>query len=254
MRATQRWTSSQLGLPAHATFRCLLELPDGGLAAGSDYGLVLRQRGTWAPFPFPRGARREARRVESLALHEGSLVVVSARNQYVWPFSGTARGTGFPRDAYKADIELRAVFSHPDGRLLRAWRTHLDGGEGPGEIISFATDGERVYGGTLDGRLVQVDGDELRRFEGPVRHLAWHGGLHVAADGGHHVLEGGTWRTTPGEPYGLHAHRGSLYALRRGALWRDGRRLPIELQRPWALGSAGAELAVGEVGRLTFVG
>ena len=254
MKALRRWTASQLALPAHATFRCLLSLGGDDLAVGSDYGLVLYRDRSWAPFPFPRGARREARRVESLALHDGALVVVSARNQYVWPFSGTARGTGFPRDAYKADVELRAVFAHPDGRLLRGWRTHLEGGEGPGELISFTTDGTRVFGGTLDGRLVQVDGAELRRFEGPVRSLAWPGGLHVAADGAHHLWRDGAWSSTPGEPYALHAHGGALYSLRRGALWCGGQRLPLELQRPWALGSAGRHLAIGEVGRLTIAG
>jgi len=249
-----RWSAQALDLPSHATFRCLLDLGGGDLAAGSDYGLALRRGGAWSPFPFPAGARREARRVESLALHEGALHVVSARNHYAWPFAGVARGAGFPRDAYKADIELRAVFAHPDGRLLRAWRTHLEGAGGPGDLISFATDGEQVYAGSLDGRLVVVDGPEIRRFDGPVRYLAWSdGALHVAAAGGLHTWRSGAWSEQSGEPYALHEHEGALYALRGGALWRDGLRLAIPFVRPWSLGSAGVHLAVGEVGGLSML-
>ena len=55
-------------MPPHATLRAVQALPDGRLAAGSDYGMVLIAGDKVQPFPFPQGARREMRGVTALAV------------------------------------------------------------------------------------------------------------------------------------------------------------------------------------------
>ncbi|MCB9761231.1 MAG: hypothetical protein H6739_15425 [Alphaproteobacteria bacterium] len=255
-----RLDSAALGLPDHATVRCLLPLPDGGLALGSDYGLTLWREGQLTPFPFPQGARRESRRVEAMAVFDGTLHVGTQTSFYTWPFHGEAAGRGRPRDGAGGYDDLRALFATPD-RLLQGWRTHLEGGEGPPECLCFAAGwGGAVFAGTLDGALWQVDGAEVRRFERdgrgrPVRHLAFaHGALWVAAAGGLHRWDGAAWQTRGGEPYALHADPGgTLWALEAGRLWRstDGgwpRPLPLRFARPWALGSTPGRLWIGRKG------
>ncbi len=265
MSETRSWRPAEHGLPDHTTYRCLLPLPGGGLAAGTDYGLVLWREQRWQAFPYPRGARRESRRVESLALDGGALVVVTQKNWYRWPFSGEARGRSFRRDAYGVVIELRAVHATGDG-LLEAWADGLRGGDGPRDVIRFATTPEGVFAGTLDGRLHHVDHGELRRFESegrpaPVRHLAWaHERLWVACGGALHTWDGARWTVRPSEPYGLHVDRdGRLWTLRDGRLHRsvDGawpEPVELELVRPWTVTSTETgDLWVGCVGSLVQI-
>jgi hypothetical protein len=231
------------------------------MAAGSDYGLVLWQQGQWQHFPYPKGARREGRRVESMAWHDGALYVATQKNWYRWPFSGEAVGRGFERDAYGVVIELRTFHSGPKG-LLRAWQDRLEGGVGPGDIICFVNSPLGVFAGTLDGQLWRIDQGLLRRFErngrpAPVRYLAWaHNRLWVASAGALHTWDGQAWEQREGEPYSLHSGTdGALWALRQGALQvsRSGgwpQRVSLALERPWALATLGTELWIGCVGRL----
>ena len=271
MKVLGRWATAQLGLPAHATVRCLLPLPDGGMALGSDYGMALWRGGDMTPFPFPEGARRESRRVESMAVHGGQLYVASAKNRYTWPFEGEARGRSLPRDPLGVVDDLRAFHVTADGRLLTAWRTRLDGAEGPGDCVSFVEgsfEGMPVtWAGTLDGELwrIEPEGSEVvRAFADsagkpwPVRYLAWHGeALWAAVGKALHRFDGRAWTARDGEPYDLHAAGGRLWTLRQGGLWRAGasgwpQRAQLSLNRPWALGSdAEGGLWVGEVGRVT---
>ncbi|MCB9742479.1 MAG: hypothetical protein H6740_07770 [Alphaproteobacteria bacterium] len=254
----QRWSAEAMGLPAPATVRCLLHLaPTGDLALGSDYGMVLWRDGHFLPFPFPDGARRESRRVEAMAVHEGALHVATATSSYTWPFHGQAAGRGRPSDGRGGFDDLRALHSS-GGRLLRGWRTHIEGAEGPPECISFATAwAGRVFAGTLDGRLWELDVGEVRRFERggrprPVRHLAFFDdALWVAAAGQLHRFDGQTWTSREGEPTALHVDlEGTLWALEAGRLWRAERggwprAAELHLGRPWALGSEPGALWIG---------
>ncbi len=238
-----------------------MPLPDGGLAAGTDYGLALWRGGAWTPFPFPAGARREARRVESMAVHDGALYVTTAKTWYRWPFAGEAVGRGFGRDAYGVVVELRAFHAGPGG-LLTAWRDRLEGGAGPGDAICFCDTPLGTFCGTLDGQVWRVDGERLRTWESqgrpdPVRYLAWaHGRLWVSAGGALHTWDGERWEQREGEPYALHTGPdGSLWTLRRGRLWVShdgGWPAPVDLavERPWALAAVGDTLWVGCVGRI----
>lgn len=267
MQTVQRWSCEALGLPKHATVRCVASLPDDGLALGADYGLVLRRRGHFLPFPFPRGARRESRRVEAMAAHQGVLHVATMKSLYTWPFKGEAAGRGRPSDGDRGFDDLRALHSGPEG-LLKGWRTHLEGGEGPPECISFATawDGQ-VFAGTIDGALWQVGKGLVRRFESrgrgrPLRHLAFaHDSLWVACDGALHRWDGQqAWTQREGEPYGLHSDgHGRLWSLAQGRLWvsDDGeqtRPMSLKLSRPWALGSNSEGLWIGCLGEVVLVG
>ncbi len=255
------WTPADHDQPAHATYRCLLPLPGDGLAAGTDYGLTLFRDGRWTPFPYPAGARRESRRVESMAAHEGALYVTTQKNHYRWPFEGEAAGRGFQRDAYGVVVELRSFHSSPAG-LLTAWSDRLEGARGPGELICFANTPLGVFGGTLDGQLWRLDDQPLRTFASqgrpdPVRYLAWaHDRLWVAAGGRLLTWAGQVWTERPGEPYALHTGPdGTLWTLRQGQLHasRDGdwpAPLDLPLTRPWALAAVGEDLWVGCVGRL----
>lgn len=244
--------------------RRLLALSNGDLAVGSDYGMVLYRRGHFLPFPFPLGARRENRHVADLAELDGVLHVATMKGHFTWPFRGEATGRGHPQDGAGGFDDLRALHVGPKG-LLVGWRTHLDGGEGPGECIAFATWRGRVYAGTMDGRLVEVDGDELRRFERggrgrPIRYMAAaHDRLWLAVDGRHHRWDGRTWESDRVEPYALHAAEGRLWALAEGGLWRSDagewpRRVDLDLLRPWALGSLPGELWIGLKGGLVRLG
>ncbi len=265
VKPSHRWTPQDHGLPGHATYRCLRSLPEGGLAAGTDYGLVLWRNDRWTPFPFPRGARQQSRHVESIAVQDSNLFVATRKNWYAWPFEGEAQGRSFRRDAYGVVIELRALHAGPTG-LLQGWQDGLVGGEGPPDCICFATAQQALFAGTLDGRLHRIDQGELRRFEldgrpAPVRHLAWaHHRLWVASAGALHTWDGQSWRSRPGEPYGMHSDRaGRLWTLREGRLhlsedgdWPHPVSLPLD--RPWALASTGeGDLWIGCVGALVRV-
>jgi hypothetical protein len=263
LRCLRRWTSEELGLARPATVRCMLSLGSGDLALGSDYGMVLLRGDQTLPFPFPAGARREMRRVESLAEHEGVLHVATARGSFSWPFLGEAAGRGLPRDGQGGFDDLRAVHRAPWG-LLRGWRTHLEGAQGPGECIAFASLGERVFAGTLDGRVVELFEDrpsrELRVIERggkgrPVRYLAGqHGCLWLACDGQHLRWDGQAWAGDEVEPYGYAVEPGRLWAIARGGLWLStgGWLQPVEvdLVRPWALVVHRGDLFVGCKGGL----
>jgi hypothetical protein len=126
---------------------------------GSDYDLTLWRAGRFMAFPFPQGARRESRRVESMAVHDGVLHIATMRSRFEWPFRGQAAGKGHPLDGAGGFDDLRAVFS--DGaRLLMGWRLRLIGGVGPPESIAFVTawgrtfaSGDPVNGVPGDGNL-----------------------------------------------------------------------------------------------------
>ncbi|MCP4808149.1 MAG: hypothetical protein GY913_31165 [Proteobacteria bacterium] len=264
-RVLGRWTAEELGLPAPATIRCMLRLSNGDLALGSDYGMVLWRDGHMLPFPFPIGARREMRRVEALAEHDGVLHVATMKGRFTWPFRGEAAGKGLPLDGRGGFDDIRSLHARPDG-LLVGWRTHLEGGKGPGDCLCFADFDGGVVAGTMDGRFVQVDGDEIRRFERdgkgrPIRYMAAaFGHVWLAAVEAHHRWDGGRWSSSEVEPYALHTDdAGRLWMLARGGLWvsEDGswpRRLDVALDRPWALGSVPGELWVGRRGGLVRLG
>lgn len=254
MKLEKSWSCEELGLPGHATVRCLLVLPTGDLAVGSDYDMVLWRSGSFLPFPFPEGARRESRRVEAMAVFDGALHVATQRSVYVWPFRGVAAGRGHPSDGREGFDELRALHATPE-RLLFGWRTHLEGAEGPADTISFATAWSgRVFAGSADGTLAELDRGPLRRFERggrpqPVRQLAFFDDqLWVGAAGGLHRWDEHTWREEPDEPTAFQPVDGRLYLLRAGALWVADptlRRLPLTLRWPWTLGSTPGRLWVG---------
>lgn len=257
-----RWTTTELGLPAHATVRCLQPLPTGDLAVGTDYDMLLWRAGRFLPFPFPQGARRESRSVDSMAVVDGVLHVATQRSRFTWPLRGPAQGRGHPQDGLGGFDDLRAVYAAPWG-LLEGWRTHLAGAEGPGECMSFATDPEgRVYAGTLTGQLWLLNGGLVRSFEAqgrprPVRYLAWaHGALWAAAAGALHRWDGGAWTSHGAEPYALHTDAtGVLWALAEGGVWasRAGewpQRVALNELRPWTLASTAEDLWVGAKGAL----
>lgn len=265
MRILQSWSSEQLGQPPHATFRALLPIP-GGVALGSDYGLVLWRDGAFSPFPFPKGARREMRAVTDLALHDGSLWVATERGHFEWPFSGIAAGKGFPQDGTGGFDDLRALHAAP-GRLLMAWRTHLDGGDGPPEGMSFCTAWQdRVFMGTRDGRLHHIDAGPIRTFEHagkgrPVRHLAYAcGHVWAAAAAALWRWDGTTWDATPGEPVAMAVDaRDRLWTLGQGRLWCSPfgdwpEPVAVPLQRPWQLTAVDDTLWVGRRGGVTLLG
>jgi hypothetical protein len=257
------WAAEDLGEDPTATFRCLQPLPAGGMALGSDHGLVLWRDGRFEAFPWPAGARREARRVEAMAVHDGALHVATAQGRWTWDLrSGRVAGQRHPPDGEGGQDELCALLSR-GGRLLEAWRTRLVGGHGPADILAMATDPHGVvYAGTRQGGLHVVDGGSdrpVRTFADarprPIRHLAWaRGALWVAAAGGLHRFDGCAWRTLPGEPTALAVDgRGQLWALFEGGLARvqgpPGEEVlvpqDLPLERPWALAASGAHLWIG---------
>ena len=265
MRVLGRWSSEELGLPSPATVRSLLRLDDGRLALGSDYGLALWDGQGFAPFPFPAGARRENRNVVDMAQVDGVLHVATQKGRFTWDGGGEAVGKGHPQDGRGGFDDIRALHAGPNG-LLTGWRTHLDGAQGPPECLCFTTWSGQVLAGTIDGRFVQVDGPELRRFERdgkgrPIRYMATaHGRVWLAAVEAHHRWDGERWESNEVEPYALHASaEGTLWMLARGGLWSssDGawpRRLDVRLDRPWALGSLPGELWIGRRGGVVRLG
>lgn len=254
MRLERSFTCEELGLPAHATVRCLLELPTGDLAIGSDYDMLLWRKGQFLPFPFPEGARRESRRVEAMAVFGGALHVATQRSIYVWPFKGVAAGRGHPSDGREGFDELRALHATPE-RLLYGWRTHLEGAKGPADAICFATAWSgRVFAGSADGSLHELDRGPLRQFTRgerpqPVRQLAFFDEqLWVGAAGLLARWDERRWTEEPGEPTAFQVVNGRLYLLRAGALWVADptlRALQLPLRWPWTLGSTPGRLWIG---------
>lgn len=256
----QRWTTAELGDESIATVRCFCAVR-GGLALGSDYGLTLWQRGSFRPFPWPRGARREARRVEAMAATGRLLSIATQQALVTWDFEGEPKVRKHAPDQEEGWDEAAAMHASGD-RLLIGWRTHLEGGQGPADVIAFAADPEGVvYAGTRAGELHVVDGGgPVRQFvvgKGrPVRHLAFAlGRLWVAAGGELHCFDGASWAREPGEPGALGVdERGRLWAVRDGRValregegWRD---VATPVARPWALGFAGGSVWVGGVGEV----
>lgn len=262
-----RWDTAAIGDEAVATVRCLHPLP-GGLALGSDYGLTLWRQERFEPFPWPRGSRREARRVEAMALHQGSLLVATSQALVTWDRQGEPKTRKHGPDQEEGYDDLNALLS-VDDRLYQGWRTHFEGGVGPADVLCLAADPHGVvYAGTRSGEVHVIDGvqpgDTLtrpiralaqRRYQ-PVRHLAWaDGALFVAGGDRLARFDGVAWTEHTGEPTALAADPdGRLWALLDGGLhlWWDGalRPIPVPLERPWSLGFTPGHLWIGGVGRV----
>jgi len=249
----ESWSCRDMGDDPVATVRCAIAVP-GGVALGSDYGLTLWRDGRFVPFPWPRGARREARRVEAMCVHQGDLLVATSQSLVRWDFRGEPTTRKHGADAEEGWDELRCLLS--TGRqLLLGWRTGLEGGEGPGECFALCEAAGVAYAGTGDGGLHVVDGGPLRRLSAgkhlPVRHLAFADGvLHAAAGGQHHRFDGCSWTAAPPEPTAFAVDRWQrLWLVAEGRLYvatREGTvPVPVELDRPWSLAAAGSAVWIG---------
>jgi hypothetical protein len=275
------WSTADIGDEAVATVRCCIALPGGVVALGSDYGLTLALPGEqvrFLPFPWPAGARREARRVEAIAVHAGELVVATSQALFRCPLADLAPpGRGAPprtprvtsrrhgADDSDGYDDLNALLSVGE-RLYLGYRTRFEGGSGPRDVLSLASDPHGVvYAGTRSGEVHVVDGGgPIRVFADhkgrPVRHLAFAAGaLWVAALGALHRFDGCRWTTLQPEPVALATDDlGRLWALAEGGLWwLDGDALvPVDvpLERPWSLAASRGALWIGgreRVWRLT---
>jgi ligand-binding sensor domain-containing protein len=273
--AIERWSTSAIGDHEAATVRAILALPDGTVALGSDYGLTLVRQGAFRPFPWPAGARREARRVETMAHHAGELVIGTSQALFIMDARGNVRSTRHPADDEGGQDELLALYA-TSGRLLQGWRTRLVGGRGPRDVLAMAQDpAGNVYAGTRSGEVVVVDGTpegaslaciaqlggERRR---PVRHLAFaRDALWAAAGGACHRFDGAAWTTVADiEPTAMTVDRaGRLWLLADGGLWSVdgplGREtwLPwdVPVDRPWTVAAAEGALWVGGHGQLARI-
>ncbi len=256
----ERWTTTQLGDEAVATVRCLCPIP-GGLALGSDYGLTLWRRGQFEPFPWPRGSRREARRVEAMAMRGTTLHVATQQALVTWDFRTEPKTRKHGPDQEDGYDDLLCLLATED-HLYTGWRTRFEGGVGPPDALCLAADSNGVvYTGTRSGELHVIDGGgPVRRFPQtgkgrPVRHLAFaEGALWVAADGGLHRFDGASWSQSPGgEPTALGVDdRGRLWAIRDGKVevMTEGQlvRVPCDIDRPWSLGFTPGAVWIGGVG------
>lgn len=252
------FSAEELGLPAHSVFRCPCELPDGRVAIGSDYGLVLMTGDRVESFPFPAGARRECKDIQALAWAEGELHVASAKNAYRWDGKGPVRARSFPLDGKGGFEELRTVYAGPNG-LIEAWRTRWVCGEetqAAEDILCLARSGDRVFYGSRSGRLGLLSGELIHEFpDEPVRHLAWaHEKLWIASNGGLHTWTSELKQVGSPEPFGLSVDaKGRLWTLdARGlSLSQTGEppeRLNAAISQPWAIGSSSEHLWVGRRG------
>ena len=256
----REFAAEELGLPAHSVFRCPVALPDGRVAIGSDYGLILMQGDRATPFPFPAGARRECKDIQSMAFSGGELHVVSAKNAYRWDTQSAVRSRSFPLDGLGGFEELRCVFAAPEG-LIEAWRTRLvyeQTTQQADDILCFASNGKEVFFGTRSGRVGILGGEDLAQFDGePVRHLAWaHDRLWIAGDGALQSYSDSLNRHGSPEPFGLSTDQhGRLWALDARGLsvsvqGGSPERLPERLVQPWDLGCTPGHLWVGRRGGL----
>ncbi len=253
--ATESWSVAELGDVAVATVRCIVEVP-GGVALGSDYGLTIWKNGRFTPFPWPAGCRREARRVEAMALDRGALWVATSQALVRWDFRGEPTIRKHGADEEEGWDELRCLLAGPNG-LLRGYRTRFDGGDAPPDVFALVeVPGGAVYAGTGAGELHVVDAcGPLRSFASgphqPVRHLAFaDGALHVAAGGRHHRFDGASWSSTAPEPTAFSVdRRGRLWSLLDGKVTvatREGTKVvPAPVERPWSLCAAGDRLWIG---------
>ena len=258
----ESWSSAEIGDEGVATVRCAVPIP-GGVALGSDYGLTLWRGGKFEEFPWPLGARREARRVEAMCIHHGELVVATSQSMVIWNFRGEPTIRKHRADHEGGWDEVRALSSGQAG-LLVAWRTGLEGGVGPAGIFAIAAAGNVVYAGTGEGELHVVNGGGVRSLtvggRHAIRHLAFADGiLHVAAGGQHHRFDGASWSASSPEPTAFAVDRvGRLWMLAEGKLFGYSRAGPVAVnvpvERPWCLAAAGGRLWIGGKERVWSLG
>lgn len=252
----ETWTTAEIGDTPVATVRCAEPLPGGGVALGSDYGLTLWQNGAFQPFPWPRGSRREARRVEAMAVSGGRLWIATTQALYDWDFAAKVGNRRHGEDEEGGYDDLTAMLSTGD-RLLLGYRTRFEGASGPRDVLAMARDPSGVvYAGTRHGELHVIDAcGPVRVFADskprPVRHVAFaQGALWVASAGALHRFDGAAWSSSTPEPTALAVDRHDrLWALAEGGLHLlDGgalRPVPVALERPWSLATTPGALWIG---------
>lgn len=258
--ALESWSAEAIGEVPAATVRVAIDVP-GGVALGSDYGLTLWRNGRFTPFPWPAGCRREARRVEAMAVERGALWVATSQALVRWDFVSDPTVRKHGPDSEEGWDELRCMLSTPAG-LLRGYRTGLvdpDGRSDSALAETFALVdalGGVVYAGTGSGALHVVgQPGPVRsmspRPHQPVRHLAFADGLlHVAAASAHHRFDGASWTSAEPEPTAFAVdRRGRLWLLAEGRLFSWTRAgpvaVPVALERPWCLAAVGERLWIG---------
>lgn len=255
VRGVRSWSTAEIGDADVATVRCVQPIP-GGVALGSDYGLTLAKGDRFTPFPWPLGSRREARRVEAMAVHERCLHVATSQTLYVWDFAQKVTSRRHGPDAEDGFDDLNALLS-ANCRIYAGYRARFQGGDGPLDTLALTADPSGVvFAGTRDGQLHAVDGGgPIRTFADhkprPVRHLAFaEGALWVAALDALHRFDGASWSAQTPEPTGLAVDpEGRLWALAEGRLFvlDDGALRPVDvaLERPWALAAVPGALWIG---------
>ncbi len=261
----ESWTAAQIGDAAVATIRCAEPLPGGGVALGSDYGLTLWRKGRFEAFPWPRGSRREARRVEAMAVHGGRLHVATSQSLYTWDFVKEVHSRRHGPDEEGGFDDLCSLHASEE-RLYAGYRTRFEGGAGPRDCIALCADPTGVvWAGTRSGELHVVDGGgPVRVFADhkprPIRHLAFaDGALWVAARGALHRFNGASWSETSPEPTALAVDPdGRLWALAEGRLFvLEGgalRPLDVPLERPWCVAAEAGAVWVGGRERVWRIG
>ena len=101
-----------------------------GRGCGACHVVASWRQERFEPFPWPRGSRREARRVEAMALHQGSLLVATSQALVTWDRQGEPKTRKHGPDQEEGYDDLNALLS-VDDRLYQGWRTHFEGGVGP---------------------------------------------------------------------------------------------------------------------------
>lgn len=264
VREVRSWSTLEIGDVEVATVRCVEPIP-GGVALGSDYGLTLEKGGTFTPFPWPKGSRREARRVEAMAVHQRHLHIATSQTLYVWDFAARVTSRRHGPDLEDGFDDLNALLA-ANGRIYAGYRSRFEGGDGPLDALSLAADSAGVvYAGTRSGEIHVVDGGgPIRKFADhkprPVRHLAFaEGALWVSALGALHRFDGASWTTQTPEPTALAVDpEGRLWALAEGRLFVlvDGalERVEVALERPWSLAAVPGAIWIGGRERVWRVG
>mgnify|MGYP001212373584 CR=1 FL=1 len=256
----RHFPAETLGLPAHSVFRPAQALPDGRVVVASDYGAVIFQGDDVTPFPFPKGARKENRDIQSIAWAGGELHLISSKNAFRWDGSDSVRARHFPKDGDGGYEELRLVFESPDGPI-EAWRMHtVSAGQSHAskDLLSMATDGARIFTGSRCGELALFQGQVLHQFDSePIRHLHWAmGRLWIGAGG-----QLWSWKDSlvshPGPPpFGLagvpNERPWVLDPLGLHQLREDGSREPMArgIDQPWSLSVTPGQIWVGRRGGL----